>query len=158
MIDAFDKMFWAYRAVFKQTDVGGGAIVVNIIAQERMVILYGLIGPNDYAAVRAIACQVRDTSGNLIGNALKAINMDNARVVFPATGEGAAVVVENVSEFNKHIVLGKGEYLYLFTDALVQNEELTIAVRALIQTSLPSVTTTGSAGTVTITTTYNKVI
>ena len=156
-MDPFDKMMWAYRAIFKQTDVGGGTIVVNDISFERTVILYGLLGPNDYAANRTVVVYISDGTDR-IGRLLEGIALDNARMPFPSTGEGAAVTADSSNEFDKTVVLGRGDRLFIQATSLVQNEELTVAMRALITKDGPSVTTTGSAGTVTTTTTYNKVI
>ena len=149
---------WAYRAVFTQTDVGGGSILAKITANERMVILYGLIGQDDYAANRTLAASILDSAGNIIGNPCENTEMDNSRLAIPGSGEGAAFTVENANEFDKRIVMGAGETLAIQMTNVVQNETMTVAIRALIRSWPPTVTTTGSGGTVTTTVTYDKVI
>lgn len=152
------RMLWAYRAVFTQANVGGGGIAVNVTANERMELIYGLVGQDDYAADRTVTGYIKDSAGNIIGQTLKGIALDNERVAIPASGEGIALSASTPNEFEKHIILGKGEVLAFTAVTLVQNETFTLALRALITTVKPTITTTGSGGTVTVVTTYDKVI
>ena len=153
----FDYLLWAYRAVFTQTNAGGGTAVVNIIANERMVILYGVLGPDDYAADRILSGTIRDSGDKVVGVIFLPTAIDNESVPFPMDQSGAIVTLQGNQFFNK-VVIGKGENLQLKASGLVQNETFTVAVRALIRSWPPTVSTTGSGGTVTTTTTYDKVI
>ena len=156
-MDLFDNMIWAYRAVFKQTDVGGGSILANFTMNERTVILYGIIGLNDYAADRVIDVSVKDSAGNFITRVMYPSPIDNELV--PLIHSSSAVVIINTTgEFHIKLLIGKGEVLTVRVLALAQNEELTVNLRALVSSVFPSISTTGSDGTVTITETYNKVI
>lgn len=157
MNDDFDYLLWTYRAVFTQTDVGGGNIVANFVANERMVILYGTIGKDDYAADRDLESFVLSASGNIIARTLFLSPIDNVTLPLMFTSS-AAVADDTTQELNKRLVLGKGEALRVRAQTPVQNETMTIAINALIRSWPPTVTTTGSGGTVTTTETYNKVI
>lgn len=158
MTDGLEHMMWAYRAVFKQTDVGGGHIIVTITANERMEVLYCLAGPNDYAANRTLTSDIRDSAGNQVGKMTPSLALDNATMASPAFGSGAAITIGHSNEFNQKFTLGQDDSLRFAALSLVQNEELTIAIRALIDSVKPTIATTGSGGTVTITTTYDRVI
>lgn len=156
MNDDFDNLMWAYRAVFTQAGAGGGTVIVLITANERTVILYGTIGPDDYAAGRALSGRVTDGT-NIIGHVSFPDSVDNERILV-LTSAAAAHVPNAGLELEKRLVLGKGDVLRIAIASLVQNETLTIALRALFRSWPPTVTTTGSGGTVTVATTYSKVI
>ena len=159
MTDEFDNLLWAYRAVFTQTNAGGGSIRVNIIVNERMVLLFGQLGPDNYAADRVLKASVRDDiGGNSVAILVKGAQIDNETLVFPSSGEGAAVGPNVANEFDKRVVLGKGDVMQIEAASLIQNETFTIAIRALIRSWPPTITIAGSGGTVTTTTTYDKVI
>lgn len=157
MFDDFSHMLWAYRAVFKQTAGGGGSIHVLITANERTVILYGTFGPNDYAANRTVTVRIADDDDNEIGRIFSNVAVDNAPFSFPVD-DHSVVAAADGPQLEKRVVLGKGDYLQFIASGLVLNEELTVAIRALIMRTKPTIATTGSGGTVTITTTYDKVI
>lgn len=154
----FDYLLWAYRAVFTQTNAGGGNVRINISANERMVLLYGVIGPDNYDAARAVQVSMNDSAGNNIAFLTESISIDNAKLVFPLSGEGAAISANSANEFNKTIVIGKSDVVRVSAVGLIQNETVTVQIRALFRNWPPTVTTTGSGGTVTTTTTYDKVI
>lgn len=156
MTDLFDRMLWAYHTVLKQTGAGGGHVTLNITARERMLILYGMIGPDDYAAARAVSVLLYDgIGGKLIARVNINDDIDDMHLPFPSTN---ADPVEKVNEFSNRILIGKGESLKLTASSLIQNEEMTVTLKALITSTKPSMTTTGSTGTVTNTVVYDKVI
>lgn len=157
MLDDFRGMLWSYRAVFKQTAGGGGNIVVNITANQRMVLLYAGIGQNAYAAGRTIVARVRDDSGVDMAIIFSSAAVDGALHNFPDSDHSIAAASDG-PYFEKRIVLGKGDFIFIQATGLVLNEELTLHMRALITSVLPTITTTGSTGTVTTTTTHSKVI
>ena len=156
-MNEFDKLLWVYRAVFKQANAGGGTIQVNIIARERTVLLSGTIGNNDYAANRTESVALRDEDDNQILALMSNGAVDNTQFPFPVS-DHSAVASGDGHELQKRVVMGKGEYIIARAFTLDQNEEFTLSVRALVESSKPSVTTTGSAGTVTSVLTYDKVI
>lgn len=157
MTDFFDKMLWAYRAQFTQTDVGGGIVNVRITANERTVILYGTVGSDQYAADRTLEIFVQDPNGSRIAQLLFPSPMDNERIPL-IRDEAAAITDADPVQLDKILVLGKTDRLIINMATLVQNEIVTVAIRALIRSWPPTVVTTGSTGTVTTTTTYDKVI
>lgn len=156
-MDEFDNLLWAYRAVFKQTDAGGGTVLIRIKANERTVILFGQIGPNDYAAGRTVNVAFNDGTNN-IGILHKTFTLDNQTLPFPKTGEGIAVTANSPTEFGRYVIMAKDDEVRILTSALVQNEEVTVAIRALIRSWPPTISTTGSGGTVTTTVDYDKVV
>ena len=153
----FDYLMWAYRAVFKQTDGGGGSIVVNFVANERTVFLYGNIGKNDYAANRSIDAFIFDENDDKAGIVLASTSVDNVDTPIFVSASVAITAQTTISSQDR-LVLGKGDKLVIRAAALVQNEELTLALRALFKSWPPTITTTGSGGTVTTTLSYDKVI
>ena len=155
-MDLLDNQMWAYHAVFKQTNAGGGAVTIKIIANERTAFLFGMFGADDYAADRTITGFIHDGT-NVIARIFFPSPVDNEQV--PMWGLGAAAIVHGqAQDFSQPIVLGKGDMLQYTVATLVQNEEITMALRALVKSWPPSISTTGSAGTVTITQTYNEMI
>lgn len=157
-MDPFDKSMWAYRAVFKQTNAGGGTIKVNVAAKARMVLLYGLIGPNDYAADRTMVGWIEDSARNKIARLLYGSPIDNVTLSFPIYRETTVVAGDGTSDLSQIAIVSEDDVLVVTALTLALNEELTIIMRALIDMQKPNVTTTGSGGTVTTTTTYDKVI
>ena len=155
MTDYFGHLLWAYRAVFKQTNAGGGTIVTNFTMNERTVLLYGGIGPNDYAANRSITGAIKDSGDNRIVPIIKTQSIDNVELPIPTI---VASPAGTPPDFEKLVIIGTGENLQIFAASLAQNEELTINLRMLIRSWPPTVATTGSTGTVTTTTTYDRVI
>ena len=153
----FDSAMWAYRAVLKRTTAGAGVMILRIIANERTEFLYGMFGANDYAADRTITGYIIDSAGNRIARIMQASALDNEQVPMWAPQE-TALVTGGGQHFNQKILVAKGEALYWDVGTPVQNEEVTFAIRALIKQWPPTVATTGSAGTVTTTVTYNKVV
>lgn len=158
MTDLFDKMLWVYRAIFTQTNVGGGIIKILITARERTVFLSGMFGPNDWAADRTIWGQLIDENGTRIADLLFPSPLDNEEVPAWSANAVATLIQKQTMDFNQLIVLGKGEYMLFEISTPIQNEAITMSIRALVDTSKPSITTTGSGGTVTTTVTYDKVI
>lgn len=155
-MDYFDKMLWAYRAVVTQANVAGGSLRLNIAPQERTLFLFGAIGKDDYAADRNVEMYISDGT-NTIGRGMYLTAADNEH--FPIFTDAEAAVVANKGlQLEKQLLLGKGDILSIQAASLVQNETLTVALRALINAIKPTVTTTGSGGTPTIVETYNKVI
>lgn len=152
------KMTWAYRAVFKQTAGGGGAVLVTVTAVEQMTVLYARVGPNDYAATRTLSSFIKDSAGNQVGVPVSSQSRDNQSTAIPAVGTGSGVTANWANEFNSRIELAQSDSITFQSATLVTNEEMTIVIRALIKTTKPTVETTGSGGTVTTTTTYDKVI
>lgn len=157
MIDVFDRLLWVYRAVFKQTNAGGGTIRVIFTAQERTLFLFGHFGPNDYAANRNIQGTIKDAGNLVIGQVLPTTAADNQMFSIPKA-DAAITSGGYGTHFNTPFLLARGESVVLDAVSLIQNEELTIAFKALVTSKQPFVTTTGSGGTVTVTTTYDKVI
>lgn len=155
-MDPFDGVMYAYRAVFKQTDVGGGKIKCRITARERTVILYGSIGPDDYAADRTIGGWLFDGT-NSYARILFELPIDNASMSFPLTKESSPADKAPI-DFANILILGRGDSIVLSCSTPVQNEEMTVVFRCLVHTWPPLVASTGSAGTVTITVDYSKVI
>lgn len=153
MTDDFDNVLWAYRAVFTQTNAGGGTVLARFIANERTVIVYGTIGKDDYAADRDITGRLTDGT-NVIGIVMPETPTDNEILHLPV----ATSTVDAGAQLEKRLVLGTGDELQIITSALVQTETLTVTIRALIRDWPPTVSIAGSGGTVTVTTTYDKVI
>lgn len=156
-MDEFDYSLWAGRFIVTQVAGGGGTVRLQFIANERMVVLFGTIGQDDYAANRTITVWLGDGT-NIIGKVMEPLALDNVRIPFPVTGEGAAITANAANEFGRVVVLGKGDVMYVTAADLANTETLTVVIRALIREWPPTVNTTGSSGTVTLTTTYNKVI
>ena len=157
MTQVFDRLLWSYRAVFKQTDGGGGTILVIMTFKERTVLLYGGIGPNDYAANRTVKGQILDSDDNVLGTILSNAAVDNKGFPFPVS-DHSVVAASDGCEFEKQVVLGMGDQLVFTATGIVLNEELTVALRAMVSSARPFVETTGSGGTVTTTVTYDEVI
>lgn len=152
----FSNMFWAYRAVVKQTGGGGGIAALSITANERFVLLYGITGRDDYAAGRSVNAQILDSGDEVIANAIIAeAGLDNVRVPIPSTDPTPE---STANQFQNRIVMGSTDVIKISMATLATNEELTVVVRGLIGSKPPTVTTTGSTGTVTLTEDYNKVI
>ena len=157
MTDEFDNLLWAYRAVFTQTNAGGGNVIAGFTATERTVLLYGMLGQDNYAANRSISVFIYGPSGNKIAIIMFNAAIDNQFFSFPVDDISVAAANDG-PQFEKRIVLGKGDRIAVEATSLIQNETVTVTLRALIRDWPPTVATTGSTGTVTTTETYNKVI
>ena len=157
MTDDFDSLLWAYRAVFTQANAGGGSVRVNVTANERVLLLYGRTGPDDYAANKVLTVKLFDSDDNEIAMLFSNGVVDNMAFPFPIT-DISVVVDKDGPQLEKRLLMGKGDYLRFDVGGLVQNETLTVAMRMLIRSWPPTITTTGSGGTVTTATTYDKVI
>jgi hypothetical protein len=160
MTDEFDRLMWAYRAVFTQMGAGGGNVVCLVTAQERTEILYGAIGPDDYAAARAIQAYVADSVLNVLGYLRVSDSIDNLHVPLITGALTGTVTALRSLALNNKLILGRGESIRIFAASLVQNETMTVAIRALLgpNGAPPLTATTGSTGTVTETVTYDVVI
>ena len=157
MTDEFDRLIWAYRAVFTQTNAGGGNVIVTIACNERTLFLYGTIGTDNYAVDRDVTVWIEDSAGNRIGNLMFTTPTDNVRL--PIIFDSVAAVADNATmKLHQRLLQGTDERIKIQASALAQNETLTLAIRALISDWPPTITTTGSGGTVTTTVTYDKVI
>ncbi len=158
MGDFTKRIIWAYRAVFTQAGAGGGAINVNIIPNGRMTVLYGMVGPDDYAADRTISIVLEDSTDNMLARMIFSSPIDNERIPILATRAIATAVADQSFEPNQHVLIGDTDRMNIKATTPIQNETLTIILRALIDLSKPTVNTAGSGGTVTTTVTYDKVI
>lgn len=159
MTDLMDHMLWAYQGVVKQTAAGGGTVRLVFVANERTVILYGCVGPDDYNAARAVSGRLLDADGDQIGYVLSSNSIDN--VVIPMLGDYRNGDTPNTYDElrpSNLLIMGAGDVLRFQATSLIQNEELTLTIRALCDSKPPTVATTGSAGTVTLTENYNKVM
>lgn len=156
MNEGFEGLMWAYRATFKQENVAGGSIVVRITPRERMMLLYGRIGANDYAAGRTVNVWLRDSADNYLAQIMDSTSVDNISIPFPV--DTVTVVDGQAGQFYNRMIMVPSDYIYITATSLVQNEELTLAIRAIVEATKPFVETTGSGGTVTVTTTYDKVM
>ena len=149
--DDFKGALWAARYEFTQTNAGGGNILANFIAQERTLLLFGSIGRDVYAGDRTVQVRVNDGDPlNIIAYLLFPSPINNETVTFPKGG-AVAVAGSVGGEFEKRVLLGKGDTLTVVADALAQNEVLSVQLRALVRHEEPTVNTTGSSGTVTTT-------
>lgn len=151
-----DYPMWAYRAVFKQTDAGGGNIVVIINPTGRFRLLYGTIGPDDYAAARTISSYIDDGSDHLVARLIESGTSIN-NVTIPLISD-ASLSGGEANQIQKTVEMSGIDLLKISANSLAQNEELTISIRALIERGIPTIDISDSGGTVTITETYNKVI
>lgn len=151
----FSNMLWAYKAVAKQTNVAGGALAMNFTVQERFVLLYGQVGPDDYSASKNVNVNLYDATGGVIVIPMQNVEgLDDQRMAFPSRETDPVI---KPMEFGNRMVIGSGEVIKISTATLVQNEELTVTMRGLIG-SVPPVVSLGVIGTPTITVEYNKVI
>lgn len=157
MTDLMDHMMWAYRGVLTQAGAGGGQIRLNFMSRDRVVFLYGMIGPDDYAADRNLEVWTTDNAGNIIARHIQVTPVDNEKVQMFKKGATVAAADEGF-ELEQLFVLGSGDILHIQVATPIQNETMTVAVRALIDAYIPIITTTDSVGTVTIAETYSKVI
>jgi len=151
---------WQYHAVFTQTNAGGGNVIANftIPAGSRLELLSVVIGTDDYAAGRTVKMYIKDVSDRHIVMPLTyaGVSIDNVFLFWPHLGE--AVAADKVTTLRQKYLLGPDEYLYFLATALVQNETFSIGIRGLITGVKPTITTTGSTGTVSTTTTHNRVV
>lgn len=153
MTDKMKRLLWVYRCVFTQTNAGGGTVFARFIANETMEILYVTIGKDDYAANRDVTGRLTDGT-NVIGIVMPTTAADDQMLTIPV----AASTADAGQQSEKSIILAQGDELQILTGSLVQTETLTIAIRALVSSVKPTVSVTGSGGTVTQTVTYNTVI
>lgn len=147
-------MTWAYRAVFTQTNAGGGNVNARFIFSEKAIIKYITIGPDNYGADRSI--QVRLTDGSTFTGILMPVTTtDNETLTAPVNTS----VEDAGQQLEKEILIAGSLYeIQVFGASLALNETMTVVISGLIKTTKPIVSITGSSGTVTITTTYNKVV
>lgn len=158
MVDEMEHPLWSYHAVFKQTAGGGGTVQAIVTATTRTVILFGQTGPDNYAAGKQIYVRHYDEDDEKLATLMNQTGQDNTELVFPWSDHSVQADKDG-PQLNMRVVMGKGDYLLIAALSLVQNEELTVAIRALLDgMSPPLVTSTGSGGTVTITVDTNAVI
>lgn len=154
----FDPAVWmklTFIGVGTQTGAGGGNVIVAMqSAKGSLTIVVGaMIGPDDYAAVRAITANITDSEGT--ANTLLPLfseSIDNAVRIIPQNLTDDATLFTFQS--SGLIVLGGQERLKITADALVQNETLTVKISALT-TGKPAFSISGT-GTPTLTTTYER--
>jgi len=157
MTDDFENLVWAYRAVFTQTG-GSGVIKVTFTFTERTVLLYGSCGLDDYAADRTLRVFLQDSAGNHLGHLIYLSELDNEVVPLILGGTTATVATGTSIDTSQRVICGSGDTLIITMSTPVTSETMTIILRGLVEAYPPTVITTGSGGTVTTTTTYNKVI
>lgn len=156
MTNDFDGLYWTYRALFTQTNAGGGVIKILITVNERTLFTFGSFLAADYAGDRTLTGYLKHAT-HTIGRVLFSTGVDNEQVPMWAEGD-TAVDSGQVNDYTQRILLGKGDFLYYELATPVQDEAITMNVHALIRSWPPTVATTGSGGTVTTTVAYDKVI
>jgi len=149
---------WAYRAVFTQTNVGGGNVVVDISPGlgSEFLLLSLLTGLDDYAADRTLSFDHLDTGNNRVGRFTTLATVDNEYYLWPHSIPAASTTNYAVS----YIAWFAGtDKLAITAEALAQNETLTITIRARLKGRIPGIVSTRSTGTVGAPTeTYNAVL
>lgn len=150
---------WAYRASAPDTNVGGGAINVEISLAGKgyeIEIDSITIGPDDYSGAEIVQVDLQDVDDNNIGR-LANITQDNQVLSLPALGESPAA--NNEMAMIQGFTLSGTDKIFIQTGALAQNETLTVAIRARLRGGTKPTVTWSSSGTLgTVTIDYNEVI
>lgn len=159
MNDDLRRLMWVYRAVFTQTNAGGGNIRANVTARERTLLLYGRTGPDDYAANKIVTVKLFDVNDDEIAMLMSNGTVDNQAFPFPIS-DISVVADKDGPQLEKRLLMAVGDYLRFDVGGLNQNNTFTIAIRALLgdNGAPPTITTTGSTGTVTTGETDNRVV
>jgi len=151
-----DWFIWQMRAVYTQTDVGGGTVVAKMapLGGEVMELVSLAIGPDNYEAGRNLDIYIEDSAGNNILSVVGGvISIDNVKVNVP----GLPAVLAGGNKPNiKDLLIAGEDKLVVSVASLAQNETVTIAIRAKIYGRTRPVTDkSDSGGTVTETKNYN---
>ena len=151
-----DWMYWSYQAIATQT-TSTGTVTFKMTANERMKFLWGWIGKDDYASGRAILVQIFDADDNLIALLETEATVDNQTVAFPKFDFSISAVNDGI-RFEQKIDLAKGDYIQVVWTSLLATERASVALRALIKTTKPTISIVTSAGTIPIVVDSDKVI
>ncbi len=146
---------WAYRASAPDTNAGGGAISLKVTVPlgSEMELDMLSVGPDDYTGAETIQADILDEDDNAIFRLLNT-TLDNQRMTWPALGEAGSASNDGASRGK--LTISGGDYVFVQTGALAQNETLTVAIRARIRGTKPTVLWAASGTLGTITTDYNK--
>tara|TARA_Y100000004_G_scaffold163292_2_gene192551 strand:+ start:3884 stop:4354 length:471 start_codon:yes stop_codon:yes gene_type:complete len=148
-----------YQASYRltQDDVGTANVVFNINADNgtRLIITNILIKASNFASGRSAYVQLKDGSNNAVfQNFAIGLVMDNNMFTVPHEGNYA---VNN--ESNQQLIpLNNGDYLNITLYNLAQNEYYDVIVRGYIRGRLPTIDTSGSSLTPTVTTNYARIV
>lgn len=150
------------RWVLTQTDAGGGLLRADIIPQEGnyLEINHLGIGLDNYGANRSITANLWKGSA-LIAYLMSEAAIDNKLIRLLPSRHVSTAVVDTETAIGAAIMpmpLMRGHTLIISTDALVQNETLTITLEGRCKKVLPTPTITNSGGTPSISETYNRTV
>ena len=149
---------WEYRAVITQTAVGPKFVKVQFNFGSgkgaEHILMYGTLGPDDYAAGRQADIFIADgeTANNIIAK-LNSASLDNQTLGFPSLPVAGADGIARPNMF----VISRPDVVVVNVAALAQNETVTVNVRFRLRHRIPSVTIT-TDGTVSTAETFNLVI
>lgn len=150
---------WNFRGVMTQQAAGGGSLVYHITigAGTELIIQSIQLGADDYAAGRTANISILSSAVAVIAS-LQTASVDNQTLGIPAdrVASTAGAVLNSTPQLTR-LVGGDDQLIRVRADALAQNETLTVAIRARIRGIKPTVATTGSGGTPSLATTYDKV-
>jgi len=153
---------WAYRAIFKQTNVDATTFAVLVKPKKgtRLLLLHVCIGPDDYAAARSLNLAVKDENDDVILRLMSG-SLDNQKIYGPAVATREASVTSNTVESigipHPYYLISHPDYLIFTFSSLEQNETATVTIRALIFGADKPDISVPTAG-ITTTTKYNKFI
>lgn len=159
MASLHGAFMWQYRAIFTQTDVAGGHIVVDIGGNTGMDMLFvgGVSDADSYAASRNTEVAIMDSNYYIIKYLRAPVSLNNARL--PLIFLDPATPASKMPNIGTALVSG-GDIIRIRADSLAQNETLSIQLRAYLphNMELPDVSTSKSTGTVTTSVAYNRVV
>ena len=158
MFDPKEWRMYGFKGTSKQNGAGGGGLILNISPGKgnMMIPLYGTIGQNDYAAGRTVRVKIMDATPSQLATLFIAASIDNVVLPLFFITENAVAGSDPQVKGSDNWTIAGTDILRVQADSLVQNEELTLTLRALVYGILPTVTTTDSGGTAALTTAYNK--
>lgn len=148
--------YWTYQGVWKQTDAAGGTTKAVFQGSSRWILLWGQVGQNNYGAARTIDIRILDQNDDVIAKLITTDTVDNETLPFPTNNATPATQILDLSAI-RPLIFGVNDVLQIQLASLAQNEEITVTLRGLCSNYAPAPTSTGSAGTVTITEVYNQV-
>lgn len=161
MNDYFKELDTAiYQANYKltQTDAGGGNLVLRVYSTlgVRLMITSINIQSSVSGGLR-LENYVYDSNDDFISNLGLDTSFGAGSILnFPSTGQPATN--DNNMTSAQNVVLANGDYLRIRLSSAPVNTQLQVRIRGFIRGRVPSIDTSASGGTVSLSTIYSRII
>lgn len=156
-MNLFDEAQYQGSFRITQTDAGGGTLEINIEANNgtRLIIDSVMVAVPNTSSGRSVYVRGYDSADNEMQR-FSFVGLDNQKVFIPSTGREANNA-NNIT--NKQFInLVNGDYLNVNGFTFAQNEYFDLIVRGYVRGRLPTVSTTASTGTISLTTNYARIV